>query len=217
MRIGVPDSDALTPRARAKRDQIRAGAQRVFLSRGFAAASTDAIAAEAGVSKQTLYVYYPSKEELFGDVLTNLIRQGPTAPNLPAEQPNVATVETLREAVGAFAHRLIGQFMQPEYLGLLRIVFAETPRLPELGMLFRSSVPERVLGGLSALLATGQAQGSVRDIDLDAAPRMLVGAFLTHAILGGLLIGDGPPQPPEPERIDVIVDLFVEMIRAPSP
>jgi TetR/AcrR family transcriptional repressor of mexJK operon len=50
----------LTPRARAKRDQIREGAQRVFLERGFAGTSTDAIASEAGVSKQTLYAYYAS-------------------------------------------------------------------------------------------------------------------------------------------------------------
>ena len=213
----MPDSDALTPRARAKRDQIRAGAQRVFLSRGFAAASTDAIAAEAGVSKQTLYVYYPSKEELLADVLINLIRQGPSAPDAPSQLPSLVTVEALRQSVGAFAHRLIAQFMQPEYLGLLRIIFGETQRVPEVGRLFRSSVPERVLGGLAGLLTSGRAQGSVRDIDLDAAPRMLVGALLTHAILGGLLIGDGPPQPPDPERIDAVVDLFVEMIRAPAP
>jgi TetR/AcrR family transcriptional regulator, mexJK operon transcriptional repressor len=216
MGVAVPDSDALTPRARAKRDQIRAGAQRVFLSRGFAAASTDAIAAEAGVSKQTLYVYYPSKEELLADVLINLIRQGPSAPDAPSQLPSLVTVEALRQSVGAFAHRLIAQFMQPEYLGLLRIIFGETQRVPEVGRLFRSSVPERVLGGLAGLLTSGRAQGSVRDIDLDAAPRMLVGALLTHAILGGLLIGDGPPQPPDPERIDALVDLFVEMIRAPA-
>ena len=56
-------------RAKAKRDQIRQGAQRVFLQRGFAGASTDAIASEAGVSKQTLYAYYPNKETLLSGVL----------------------------------------------------------------------------------------------------------------------------------------------------
>ncbi len=70
-------SQQLTPRAKAKRDQIREGAQRVFLERGFAGTSTDAIASEAGVSKQTLYVYYASKEELLADVLQHLIQQDP--------------------------------------------------------------------------------------------------------------------------------------------
>ena len=213
----MADLDALAPRARARRDRIRAGAQRVFLARGYAAASTDAIAAEAGVSKQTLYVYFPSKEELLADVLTHLIRQCPPPSGAPAERPNLATIESLRQVVGAFAHRTIGQLMQPEYLGLLRIIFGEFQRVPEVGKLFRTSVPERVLGGLTELLVAGQAQGSVRAIDLDAATRMLVGSLLTHAILGGLLEADGEPQPPAPERIDAIVDLFIEMIRAPSP
>ncbi|MBD0354642.1 MAG: helix-turn-helix transcriptional regulator, partial [Rubrobacteraceae bacterium] len=63
----VTGSEELGPRARAKRDQILDGARRVFLRDGFAGASTDDIAAEAGVSKRTLYAYYPSKEDLFVD------------------------------------------------------------------------------------------------------------------------------------------------------
>jgi TetR/AcrR family transcriptional repressor of mexJK operon len=64
-------------RGRAKRDQILTGARRVFLRDGFAGASTDAIAAEAGVSKRTLYAYYPSKEDLFVDVLRGLTIENP--------------------------------------------------------------------------------------------------------------------------------------------
>src|ERR1700716_3247105 len=48
-----------------KRRQIIDGACRVFLERGFDAASMGEIAREAGVSKGTLYVYFKSKEELF--------------------------------------------------------------------------------------------------------------------------------------------------------
>ena len=73
----VATSEELGPRARAKRDQILAGARRVFLRDGFAASSTDAIAAEAKVSKRTLYAYYPSKEDLFVDVLRKLTIENP--------------------------------------------------------------------------------------------------------------------------------------------
>ena len=203
----------LAPRARAKRDQIRDGARRVFLRHGFAGASTDAIASEAGVSKQTLYVYFRSKEELLADVLAHLILQGPPSPLAPAEQPAFATVDEVRRALGSLAHQLIAQFMQPEYLALLRTVFAETPRMPQLGSLFRSTVPERVLGSIAAILEAGRSSGAVRDVDREAAPRMLVGALLTYAILDGLLVGDGPPRPPAPERIDAIVDLFMRTMR----
>ena len=73
----VARSEELGPRARAKRDQILVGARRVFLCDGFAASSTDAIAAEAKVSKRTLYAYYPSKEDLFVDVLRKLTIENP--------------------------------------------------------------------------------------------------------------------------------------------
>jgi TetR/AcrR family transcriptional regulator, mexJK operon transcriptional repressor len=212
----VPAADALTPRSRAKRDQIRDGARRVFLRRGFADASTDAIAAEAGVSKQTLYVYYPSKEELLADVLAHLIRQGPPGPLASVESPDLATPDGVRRALGSLAQGLLAQLMQPEYLALIRMVIAETPRLPRLGTLFRSTVPERVLGSIAAILEAGRVRGAVQDVDRDAAARMLVGALLTYAILDGLLVGDGPPRPPASERIDSIVDLFMRTIRSPD-
>ena len=54
---------------RAKRRQILEGANHVFLTHGFDAASMGAIALHAGVSKGTLYVYFKSKEELFGAIV----------------------------------------------------------------------------------------------------------------------------------------------------
>ena len=53
----------------AKRRQILDGARQVFLAQGFDAASMGEIARAAGVSKGTLYVYFASKEELFGELV----------------------------------------------------------------------------------------------------------------------------------------------------
>ena len=61
--------EELSPRAQAKRQQITDAARALFLAQGFARTSMDAITAEAGVSKQTLYSYFPSKNEL---LLANL-------------------------------------------------------------------------------------------------------------------------------------------------
>src|SRR5713226_7273324 len=59
-------------RTEKKRAQIRAAAKQLFLRHGFQATSTDAIAAAASVSKETLYRYYPKKDDLFVDVLRSL-------------------------------------------------------------------------------------------------------------------------------------------------
>ena len=205
-------SQQLTPRAKAKRDQIREGAQRVFLKRGFAGTSTDAIASEAGVSKQTLYVYYASKEELLADVLRHLIQQDPQTQLSVTEGEVLETPDELRRALSFLARRLIADLIQPDYLALARVVIAETPRLPQLGSLFRSVVPERVLGNVSAIIESAHQGGVIEDVDREAASRMFAGALLTYVILDGLLVGDGPPRPPAPERIEEVVNLFVKMI-----
>jgi TetR/AcrR family transcriptional regulator, mexJK operon transcriptional repressor len=207
-----PTASPLTPRARAKRDQIRTHAQRLFLARGFAGTSTDAIAAAAGVSKQTLYVYYPSKEELLADVLRHLIHEDPRHRLLAPDRARGATADEVRQALAILARNLIDSLMQPDYLALMRVVIAETPRLPHLGSLFRTTVPEGVLGQIRAILEEGQAHGVIAPIDADAASRMLAGALLTYAILDGLLVGDGPPRVPPPERVEAVVDLFMKLI-----
>lgn len=202
----------LTPRARAKQDQIREGAQRVFLERGFAGASTDAIASEAGVSKQTLYVYYPSKEELLVDVMRHLIHDDPQNRHPTMNEVPLGTHDEVRRAFNSLAQELVANLMQPDYLALIRVVIAETPRIPQLGPLFRSALPERVLANVSAILEGAQQGGVVEAADMEAASRMFAGALLTYAIYDGLLVGDGPPRPPTTERIEAIVDLFMGAI-----
>lgn len=201
----------LTPRKRAKRDQIREGARRVFLARGFAEASTDAIAAEAGVSKQTLYAYYPTKEELLADVLRQLmgdvLRSWPTA-----EVEAIESREELRQTLLGLAMRIIDDLMQPEYLALVRVIVAETPRLPQLGELFRETVAERALEGVASLLERTRGEVVADDTDVEAASRMFVGFLLTHAILGGLLLAGEPPRRPEPARLEAMVDLYVKAV-----
>ena len=206
------DQEELTPRARAKRDQIREGAQRVFLERGFAGTSTDAIASEAGVSKQTLYVYYASKEDLLVDVMRHLIHDDPQNRLPGMEGEALETPDEVRRVLSFLAQRLIANLMQPDYLALIRVVIAETPRLPQLGSLFRSALPERVLANVSAILEGAQQSEAIEAVDREAASRMFVGALLTYAIYNGLLVGDGLPQPPASERIEAVVDLFMKAI-----
>jgi TetR/AcrR family transcriptional regulator, mexJK operon transcriptional repressor len=203
----------LTPRALAKREQIRDGASRLFLERGFSGASTDAIASEAGVSKQTLYAYYPSKEDLLFDVLRRMVEERarvglPEA--LAGDSPRGR--EELRRTLDSVARGLISALMDENYVALVRIVIAETPRLPHLGRLFRSAVPERVLGGVGALLERAHREGAIRKVDAELAARAFVGPLLTYVLMDGLFIGDGPPRPPAPERIQETVELFMRMI-----
>lgn len=206
-------STELTPRARAKREQILAGARRVFLRHGFAGAGTDAISAEAGVSKQTLYVYYPSKEDLFADVLRELTLENPQTRALESmESMSPKGRDELRRNLLEIARRIIETMMQPEYLALLRTIIADTHRFPHLGELFRNTVPERAIKSFSVLLERARENGVVGDVDFEVASRMFVGPLLTYAVMGGLLVPEGPPREPGPERIETVVDLYMKAI-----
>jgi TetR/AcrR family transcriptional repressor of mexJK operon len=209
----VATADELGPRARAKRDQILAGARAVFLRDGFAAASTDAIAAVAKVSKRTLYVYYPSKEELFAGVMRDLTIENPQNRALESiEEMSPGSEEELRRDLLELARKIIASMMQPDYLALLRTTIADTHRFPQLGGLFRASVPERAMRSFAVFIERGRERGVVGpDVDGDTAARMFIGPLLTYAVLNGLL-AEGPPRPPAQEKIEEIVELFMKAI-----
>ena len=209
----VTKTEELGPRARAKRDQILAGARRVFLRDGFAAASTDAIAAEARVSKRTLYVYYPSKEDLFVDVLRKLTIENPQTRALESmEEMRPGSEEELRRDLLELAKKIVVTMMQPDYLALLRTTIADTHRFPQLGGLFRATVPERAMRSFAIFIERSRESGVVGPwVDGETAARMFVGPLLTYAVLDGLL-AEGPPRPPAQEKIESIVDLYMKAI-----
>jgi TetR/AcrR family transcriptional regulator, mexJK operon transcriptional repressor len=200
-------------RARAKREQILAGAQRVFLRDGFAATSTDAIAAEARVSKRTLYSYYPGKKELFADVMRELTLENPQIRALESiEEMSPGGEEELRRDLLGLAQKIVATMMQPDYLALLRTTIADTHRFPQLGGIFRATVPERAMRSFAVFIEKSRERGVVGpDVDGDTAARMFVGPLLTYAVLDGLLT-EGPPRPPAREKIEEIVDLYTQAI-----
>src|SRR5882672_6805507 len=129
----------LAPEVRAsegpKRRQIIDGACRVFLQRGFDAASMGEIAREAGVSKGTLYVYFKSKEELF-EAIVEEQRLQEAEQIFALDEAADIEAELIRFGV-AFAKFLC----RPDGLPALRTVMAIADRMPELGAKFYAAGP----------------------------------------------------------------------------
>lgn len=200
-------------RAWVKREQILAGAQRVFLRDGFAGASTDAIAAEARVSKRTLYAYYPGKEELFADVLRRLTIDNPHTQVLAVvEGAEPGDLGELREMLVGLASRVASIMMDPDYLALLRTIIADTHRFPQLGEIYRSTVPERGFAIFLTLMERMRERGIVDIPDAEAATRLFFGSLVTYALLDGLFKPGERPQPPAREKIEHIVDMYMKAI-----
>jgi AcrR family transcriptional regulator len=196
-------------RTKQTRAQIRAAAQRLFLQQGYLATSTDAILAEAGIgSKETLYRHYPSKEELFVDVLKHVTLEQPRFVANLSLLPAPHDLASLQQALTAFAREILSLMSQPDYLALLRITIAETPRFPQLGPLFRSAVPERGIEMLTTLLRQARQDNLIGDVDFDAVSHTLLGGLLTYALYD-LAFASGDAQPPALERADAIVAVIM--------
>src|SRR5581483_2629959 len=125
-------TDTQATRGKQKtREQILRAAQRLFLQHGFTATSTDAIMVNAGIaSKETLYRYYASKEELFADVLRLFTVENPEHSALFATPHAPESREALRAIFMEFAQALLAIIMQPDYLAFMRMLIAELPRFP---------------------------------------------------------------------------------------
>ena len=200
-------------RAWAKREQILAGARLVFLRDGFAGASTDAIAAEARVSKRTLYSYYPGKEELFADVLRRLTIENPQTRVLDTvEGIEPGNLGELREMLLGLAGRVASIMMDPDYLAILRTIIADTHRFPQLGEIYRSTVPERGFRIFLTLMERMRERGIVDVPDAEAATRLFFGPLVTYALLDGLFKPGEVPRPPGREKIEHIVDMYMKAI-----
>lgn len=139
-----------------KFDQVLEGARTVFLRDGFEGASVDDIAREAGVSKATLYSYFPDKRMLFVEVARRECRrQADEALELVTK--TAAPDRVLAEA----ARRIIDFFLSEFGRRVFRICVAEADRFPELGQQFYDSGPALVRDRIRAYLDCAVARGEL--------------------------------------------------------
>lgn len=200
-------------RAQQTQERLRTAAHRLFIQQGYQATSIDAILAEAGISsKETFYRYYPGKEALFIDVLGYLTMEQPDFSIKLAALPSPHDLPSLRQALLQLSREILSMMCQPGYLPLVRMIIAETPRFPQLGTLFFSTVTQPGLTIMTSMLQAARAQQVIADIDFDAVSRMLLGGLLSYAI-SGLISAEQQPQPPSLERAEALIEVIMRALK----
>ena len=188
-----------------KFDQVLEGARTVFLRDGFERASVDDIAREAGVSKATLYAYFPDKRLLFMEIASAECRRQ-TAEAEALIDVNAPVAEVLRLAAG----KIIAFFTSDLGQRIYRIAVSEAENFPSLAHEFYHSGPLLIRARLTHYLrcAIARAELNIDDVDL-AADQF---AQLCKADLHDRLIFGASPccMPKDAQRIiDGAVAMFM--------
>ncbi len=152
-------------RKEARPAELTAAALDLFVEKGFAATRLDDVAARAGVSKGTLYLYFDSKEALFRAVVEEAI-----VPLLVAAEQQMAVYEG---ASGELLRRLLFGWWQQvggtRLAGVPKLIIAESRNFPELAQYYHDQVLARGRALLRAVLQRGIEGGEFRSLDIEAA------------------------------------------------
>lgn len=115
----------------AKREAIILIAKDIFLREGYSATSMATIAAAVGGSKATLYNHFPSKEDLFTAVVSDICEGNAAAFSaLDLQSPDI------RKALRSFGVAIVRFMMSDDVIAMHRLIAGEAARFPEIGQAY---------------------------------------------------------------------------------
>ncbi len=183
-----------------KQSAVIAAAERIFMQRGFHNASMDAIAREAGVSKQTIYNNFGNKEALFNAIAARRCLDMLSA-LLGADSARTDVEATLHK----FAATLLDQLLEPTALAFHRLIIAESARFPEVGEIYYRAGPERGNRLLADYFDEQCGLGHLYIDDTLLAARQFTGALIGSLRTKVLVLN----RPIPPKDIRKVVDYSV--------
>lgn len=163
---------------RERRKQARPGelldaALDLFVEHGYAATRVEEVAARAGVSKGTLFLYFPSKEALFKAVVRENISGRFTQWNQEFEHFEGSTADMLRHCLASWWARLGATRAS----GISKLMICEGRNFPELAQFYRSEVVEPGSCLIRRVLQRGVDSGEFEVADLDYAVYSVIAAL----------------------------------------
>jgi AcrR family transcriptional regulator len=157
-------------RKEARPQELLDAALELFVEKGFAATRAEEVAARAGVSKGTLYLYYPSKEDLLKAVIEHRVASEIAAGAAEAASFKGPTDELLRAVLTQWWQRIYDSPVS----GVFKIVITEVRNFPEIAEFHRRAVVEPGQKLIGQLLQRGIDRGEFRPVDLATAVHSLV-------------------------------------------
>jgi len=171
----MPTSPA--PRRRRKEarpSELLAAALDLFVEKGFAATRLEDVAARAGVSKGTLYLYYENKEALFKAV----IQEGIVPVIAEGEAIAAKHVGCSFELLEKLLDNWWTKIGQTTFAGIPKLIVAEARNFPELARFYYENVISRGRALVGHALKRGMESGEFRPMDVETTIDVVIAPIL---------------------------------------
>lgn len=188
----------------AKRQAIVEAATDAFFDVGYAAASIEKIAADAGVSKVTIYNHFGDKSALFAASVERQCEKMRGHFSIDA-----ASNESIRSRLMAIGQAMFAFLSRPEMVQFERRIAAETEHEPEIGRAFLEAGPWRMKAAFSAFLAHAHERGELQIADSKLAAEQFVSMCKGMGDLERRF-GAIPTEEENASRIAGAVDVFLK-------
>lgn len=120
-------------RGQQRKARILAAATKLFLKDGYGETSIDAIVAESGGSKATLYSFYPTKADLFRAVIDSIV--------VSAESAELKSFDNVRDTLVNFSEQRLRVVFSRKHRALMRLIIAERDRFPDIARMYYERGP----------------------------------------------------------------------------
>jgi AcrR family transcriptional regulator len=214
-------SDKICP-VRAKRErrkearpgELLEAALDLFVEKGFAATRSEEVAARAGVSKGTLFLYFPSKEELFEAVVVENLSGRFTEWNREFDAFEGSTTDMLRYCMRIWWER-IGS---TKVSGLAKLMLSEGRNFPELAEFYRREVVRPGHALLRRIVRRGVDSGEFAPVDVDLAIYAVIAPmmFLMLWKHSAAICVDGESEIDPQKYLALQAEIVLNGLRAPK-
>lgn len=161
--MNCPLKKRWTRRKDARPQELLDSALDVFVERGYAATRLDDVAARAGVSKGTLYLYFTNKEELFKAVIRENVVPLITEAQDMVAQFDGSSSELFSEIIVGWWERIGNTRLS----GITKLMVAEANNFPDVAQYYHDEVIARGKQMIGMVLRRGVERGEFRAIDVE--------------------------------------------------
>lgn len=205
--VAVADAETRAPRRRrkdARPSELTAAALELFVEKGFATTRLEDVAARAGVSKGTLYLYFDSKDALFKAVIEEGIVPTLVAAEQQLAEHSGSAVELLRKLLFGWWQQIGGTRLA----GVPKLIISESRNFPDVAQYYHDKVILRGRALLRTVLQRGIASGEFRALDVETAIDVIIAPLLMLVIWRFSLCFCGRETDPE-AYLETHFDLLV--------